>query len=281
MTKYIPVFFLLLAAISCTFSTTNSLSFDDKVATQAAVVMTATALDQLIKNPAVTLEPTTVTLQPTDSSILISTETPALVPTLDTEDPVKSLGQPSWKDDLTNAGNWFSSGSYTSDNTKFKPSGGGITASSTTTSDGLRWYLYYEKKPKDLYVEGKFDISGCSGKDQYGIVFRAPNMQDGYAYFYGFTCDGGYILRKWDASGLSVVVENTTVSSINSGANKSNILGVWAKDDRIRLYANGQFLKEISNSSLNNDGHIGLFINARETPGLTIKLDEISYWLIN
>ena len=71
MTKYISIFLLMLAAISCTFSTTDTLSFDDKVATQAAVAMTATALDQLIKNPTATLEPTV----PTN---LIPTETPAL-----------------------------------------------------------------------------------------------------------------------------------------------------------------------------------------------------------
>lgn len=274
MTKYAPMILLFLIAVSCTFSTTDSLSFDDKVATQAAVAMTATALDQYFKNP-------TATLEPTLPANLLPTESPAPVPTLDNEDPVKSLGQPSWKDDLANAGNWFSSGSFTSDNTEFKPSSGGITATSAKTSDGLRWYLFYEKKPKNIYIEGKFDVSSCSGNDQYGLVFRAPNLQDGFAYFFGLTCSGGYTLRKWDASGLSVLVENTSADSINSGTNKSNILGVWAKDDRIRLYANGQFLKEISNASLNNDGHFGMFINARETPGFTIKLDEISYWLIN
>jgi hypothetical protein len=272
--RKLPLLLLLLVTISCTFTTTESLSFDEKVATQAAVAMTATALDQYFKNPTATLEPIVAT-------VAIPNETLTPVPTLNNEDPVKSLGQPNWKDDLTNAGNWFLSGSFTSDNTEFSPSGGGITATSAKTSDGLRWYLYYEKKPKNIYIEGKFDISGCSGKDQYGIVFRAPNMQDGYAYFYGLTCDGGYTLRKWDTSGLSVVLENTSGSSINAGSNKTNILGVWAKDDRIRLYVNGQFLQEISNSSLNNDGHFGLFINARETPGFTVKLDEISYWLIN
>ena len=274
MTKYIPVLLLLLIAISCTFSTTDTLSFDDKVATQAAVAMTATALDQLIKNP-------TATLEPTVPANLIPTETPAPVPTLDKEDPVKSLSQPSWKDDLSNAGNWFSSGSFTTDNTEFKPSGGGITATSAKTSDGRRWYLFYEKKPKNIYIEAKFDISTCSGKDQYGIAFRAPNMNDNITFLFGVTCDGSFNLSKADPS-ISVLLENTdSGNSINTGSNKSNILGVWAKDDRIRLYVNGQFLKEISNASLNNDGHFGLFINARETPGLTIKLDEISYWLIN
>ena len=274
MTKNIPIIFLMLAAISCTFSTTDTLSFDDKVATQAAVAMTATALDQLIKNP-------TATLEPTAPANLMPTETPALVPTLDKEDPVKSLGQPSWKDDLTNAGNWFSSGSFISDNTEFKPSSGGITATSTKTSDGRRWYLHYEKRPKNVYIEAKFNTSTCSGKDQYGIAFRAPNLEDNITFLFGVTCDGSFSLSKAEPS-ISVLLENTASGdAINTGSNKTNILGVWAKDDRIRLYANGQFLKEISNASLNNDGHFGLFINARETPGFTIKLDEISYWLIN
>ena len=274
MTKKIPVILLLFVAISCTFTTTESLSFDDKVATQAAVAMTATALDQLFKNPAATLEPTA-------SGDLIPTETPTAIPTLSNEDPVKSLGQPNWKDDLTNAGNWFSSGSFTSDNTQFSPSSGGITATSAKTSDGRRWYLYYEKKPKNIYIEAKFDISTCTGKDQYGIAFRAPNLEDNITYLFGVTCDGSFNLSKADPS-ISVLLENTVSgNSINTGSNKTNILGVWAKDDRIRLYANGQFLEEISNSSLNNDGHFGLFIYARETPGFTIKLDEISYWLIN
>ena len=274
MVKKLPLIFLLFVTISCTFTQTDSLSFDDKVATQAAVAFTATALDQFFKNP-------TATPEPTAAANIIPTETLTPTPTLNNDDPVKSLGQPNWKDDLTNAGNWFLSGSFTSDNTEFYPSGGGIVATSTKISDGLRWYLFYEKKPKNIYIEAKFDISACSGKDQYGIVYRAPNMVDGYAYFYGLTCDGGYNLRKWDTSGLSVVLENATGNFINSGSNQTNILGVWAKDDRIRLYANGQFLQEISNTSLNNDGHLGLFINARETPGFTIKLDEISYWLIN
>lgn len=274
MRKIFPLFILLIFTLSCTLTTPETLSFDDKVATQAAVALTATALDQYFRNPTSTQEP----VSPAD---ILPTETLAPTPTLNSDDPVKSLGQPNWKDDLANAGNWFLSSSFTTDNTEFSPSAGGIVATSVKTSDGLRWYLFYEKKPKNIYLEAKFDNSACSGKDQYGIVFRAPNMEDGYAYFYGLTCDGGYNLKKWDSSGLSVLLENAVGDSINTGSNKTNVLGVWAKEDRLRLYANGQFLQEITNSSLINDGHFGLFINAKETPGFTIKMDEISYWLIN
>ena len=272
MIKKIPLFFLLFVTIACTLTIPAAQTFDDKVATQAAVAITATALDLYFKSQTVTPEPITA---------VVPTETVTPSPTLNSEDPVKSLGQPNWKDDLTNAGNWFLSGSFTSDSTEFYPSGGGIVATSASLKDGLRWYLYYEKKPKNIYIEAKYDVTKCSGKDQYGIVFRAPNLLDGYAFFYAVTCDGGYNLRKWDSSGLSVLLENTNGDSINTGSDKTNVLGVWAKDDRIRLYANGQFLQEISNASLSNDGHFGFFINAKETPGFTIKMDEISYWIIN
>jgi hypothetical protein len=272
MGKRLSLLLLVFFLISCTITFPAAQSFDSKVATQASVVLTATALEQYFKSQTSTPEPTPA---------IVPTSTVAAIPTLNSEDPVKSLGQPNWKDDLTNASTWFSSGSFTSGTTKFYPSAGGIVATSASLSDGLRWYLYFEKKPENLYIEAKFDISTCSGNDQYGITFRAPTLEDGFAYFYALTCGGSYNLKKWDSSGLSTLLENTSGNSINSGSNKTNTLGVWAKNNKIRLYANGQFLQEVSDSSLLNDGFFGLFINAKETPGFTIKLDEISYWLIN
>jgi hypothetical protein len=272
MVKRFSLSLLLFFLVSCTITIPAAQSFDSKVATQASVVLTATALDKYLNNQ---------TSTPVPTAFIVPTNTISPTPTLNSEDPVKSLGQPNWKDDLTNASNWFLNGSFTSDNTKFYPSDGGIIATSASLNDGLRWYLYFEKKPKNLYIEAKFDISTCSGNDQYGIAFRAPNLQDGFAYFYAATCGGSYNLRKWDSTGLSTLLENNAGNSINNGSNKTNVLGVWAKDNRIRLYANGQFLQEVSNSSLSNDGFFGLFINAKETPGFTVKLDEISYWLVN
>ena len=123
MIKKFSFLFLFLITISCTFTVPETLSFDDKVATQAAVAFTATALDLYFKNP-------TATPQPTAGTEALPTETPAPTPTLNNEDPVKSLGQPNWKDELSNASNWFSSGSFTSEKTKFYPSDGGIVANS-------------------------------------------------------------------------------------------------------------------------------------------------------
>jgi hypothetical protein len=273
MLKKTPFLFLLFLTISCTLTIPAAKSFDDKVGTQVAVVYTATALEEDNNNQMGTLEPAT---SPEITPTIVFSPSP----TLNNEDPVKSLGQPNWKDDLNNAENWFYSGSYTSGNTEFYPSNGGIVATSASLKDGDRWYVYYEKKPKNIYIEAEIDISTCRGKDQYGIAFRAPNMED-TTYLYGNTCDGSYNLKLHEPTSSSILIDNTISDSINIGSNQTNLLGVWAKDDRIRLYVNGQFLQEISNASLSNDGYFGLFINAKETPGFTIMLDEISYWLIN
>ena len=68
---------------------------------------------------------------------------------------------------------------------------------------------------------------------------------------------------------------------IHKGPNQTNTLGIWIKGPIIRLYVNNNLLEEINDSTLLNSGHFGLFINARQTPGFTINMDEISYWILN
>ena len=256
---------------SCTI-TIPSESFEGKVATQASVVFTATALAEYFSKPTETTEPPG---SPTSESI------PEPSATLSGEDPVKSLVQPNWKDDLSTSKNWnLDSGNVTFGNTTFSHVNGKLQTTGNSTSEGYIWYLSYLKL-KNAYVEAKFDVGACSGKDQYGIVFRAVNYTDGFAYYFSVTCDGNYNLRRWNSSGSTLIIENKFNSAINSGGNKTNVMGIWAKDSRIRLYANGQFLEEINNSDLTGEGHFGLFINAKETPGFTFAMDEIAYWLVN
>jgi hypothetical protein len=39
-------------------------------------------------------------------------------------------------------------------------------------------------------------------------------------------------------------------------------------------------LEEITDTELGQEGHFGIFINAAKTPGFTVRMDEISYWLL-
>jgi len=274
MKRLVTGFLLLVFCIACVVSFDQGNEFEEQVATRAAVAFTATSLANLTQTE--TIAPFTDSTLPT---VTVSVVTPS--PTISLDDPKLNLGQPSYKDDLSVAANWFSSGTeWISDGTTFYADNGYLSAKSDAINQGFRWYLNY-RKPKDAYLEAKFKVESCSGDDQYGLVFRAPSFDQGLAYYYIVTCDGRYDIRRWDQGGSKNLLNFPSSGHINQGSNRENTLGVWFKSDSIRLYMNGSFLQEIQDNSLINDGYFGLFINARQTPGLTVKMDEIAYWLLN
>jgi len=145
--KFRLIPFLLIAASlisACTVNTPSSISFDDKVATQAAVVFTATALAEQFANPTETPQPgADATSQPTQEPTA----------TLPGDDPAKDLGEPDARDTLSNSGIWFSKDTSSFDNefATFTAKSGSISAVSKR-SGGPIWYDYFEKRPSDLYL---------------------------------------------------------------------------------------------------------------------------------
>jgi hypothetical protein len=275
--KSLHLTILLILALfisSCTISPASSLSFDDKVATQAAVVFTATALAEQLSNP-------TSTSQPPAEATAASTPEPTA--TLPGDDPVKDLGEPDARDTLSNSGIWFSKNSTSFENefATFSAKSGSISAVSKR-SGGPIWYDYFEKRPANLYLEGKLVADSCSGNDSYGILFRGQDIAAGPGYFFSVSCNGSYAFYTFGTSGnISYIENNQSDSAINTGSGAENTLGIWADGNRIRLYVNGVFLKEITNSSITGDGYVGFFIWSVNGAGLSVNLDEIAYWSLN
>jgi len=263
---------ILLISLACKLPLEPSLTFEEEVATKAAIALTGTAESQQ-GQPLTdqTVSPPTITAKPDQESATFT-------PTVSTEDPKLNLGQPDWIDTLT-TGNSFGldPGGTTTYYTLIKVENGKLVMTRDTALVGKTWQLAYPR-PKDFYLEAKFENGTCSGDDQYGLVFRADNYTDSFAYYFIITCDGHYDLLKQTTSGSALLLNWKTSDEIHKGSNQTNILGIWADGSIIRMYANGKLLKEINDDSLLNDGHIGLFIDAKKTAGFTIKMDEISYW---
>jgi hypothetical protein len=272
--RFIPIFLIAATLMSaCTINTPSSISFDDKVATQAAVVFTATALAEMFANPTETPQPAAeATSQPT----------PEPTATLPGDDPAKDLGEPDARDTLSNSGIWFkNSNSFDNEFATFTAKSGSISAVSKR-SGGPIWYDYFEKRPSDLYIEGKMIATSCSGNDSYGILFRGKDIGAGPSYFFAVKCNGNYDFYTFGTSNnISYLVNNQSDSAINTGSGATNTLGVWADGKRFRLYVNGVFLKEIENDSLAGDGYVGFFIWSVNGAGLTVELDELAYWDLN
>jgi len=271
MKKTFCFLLLFLTTIACTLSFASP-SFDDKASTQVAVVLTATALDQQLKKPTDTqqMNPEPIVEEPSASPI----PTPS-------DNPKDDLGSPSWQDDLSTGKFWsLEDGDAVFGNTTFSHTNGTMQAQSNTTNEGNIWYLTYLTF-QDAYLEADFNAPNCSGNDQYGLVFRSPDYTSGNAFYFHVTCDGKYDLRKWTAGGSSMLLNMPSSDKLNQGPGSKNTLGIWSKGPIIRLYINGYFIDEVNDSDLINNGHFGIFINAKQTPGLKVQLDRIGYWIIS
>ncbi len=273
MKKTLLLVILFLFSMACTISLPGS-SFDKDVAVGVgvALALTETALQESEDGQSATDTPqpeAEITLTPT------TTRTPPA------DDPKTVLGNSNWRDTLSDGKNWqLESGDVTYGDTTFSHANGKLTAVNSVRGDGMIWYLTYLDF-EDAYLEATFEIEDCSASDQYGLIVRAADYNDGIAYYYIVTCGGQYDLRRWNLSGSTLLLNSLSSDVFNNGSNQSNTLGIWIEGDIIRLYANNQFLTEVQDNSITGEGHFGLFSNAVQTSNFTIHMDEIAYWLID
>lgn len=267
MKKVLLFITILLTVIACTISFPSSSSYDREVETGVAVAFTQTALAAAQQSPAATM-----TLESAVSP------TPTLTQTPPADDPKIQLGDPDWQDDITSDKNWsLAQVNEGIGEDVFTHSKGAIAA---RNSFSFNWILTYFSF-RDAYLEAKFEVDTCSKNDRYGLMARAKDYADGIAYYYTVTCDGHYNLRRVTTSGTTELLDSPSSEALNAGSDQSNTLGMWLKGSTIRLYANNQFLTEINDSQIDVDGHFGFFVNSAQTPGFTVHLDEIAYWLID
>jgi hypothetical protein len=254
----------------------------EPVSSAVAATLTANPLvvpSQSTTTPTNTAAPATPTAtgtpEPTNTPEV--TSTPTILPTSD--DITSSLGPPTWKTTFDDSSSFFQKGtnSYSDDHTSFTVANGVMTVSSFGSPNWVGWRLAYPT-PKNFYLEAYFHTEECSGKDRYGLVFRAPDYESGNGYFFGFSCDGQYVLNTSTDSGISNSIPWSSSDLVLAGSGQNNRLGVWISGDSIKLYANGKLLQEVTNTALAEAGHFGVFIAYAETVNFTVEMDNIAYW---
>lgn len=224
-------------------------SFEQQSASQTAAVPTAT------------LEVASAT--PTATAT--ETQTPTVA--------VSSLGTPTWKDDFSVKKSW-----YLDDDeyTNIDITDGALVMKSLQAASWYGWSLHYNQI-QNFYMEGVINVPTCSAADRYGLVFRSPDYIKGY--FYGLNCSGQYSLSVYNGTKFITIIPWTNSADVRTGANAQNVLGIKAVGDQITLSVNGTELQTVTQSDYNK-GTFGAFIAAVNTPGFTIKMDEIRYWTL-
>jgi hypothetical protein len=187
-----------------------------------------------------------------------------------------NLGTATWTDNLDNANNWYL---LDTANTKFTEGDGKLVMTSINPGSGEEWGLSDKSSMDDYYLQATFITgSACSGLDRYGLLAHAPDPDKGYVF--EFTCDSHYRLYTWDGKNYQALQEWQTSSTIHTGPNQTNIMGIWMKGKTLRLYANGYKLAEFTDSTFDH-GQFGLVIGSINTHNLTVYVDQVAYWKFN
>jgi hypothetical protein len=251
--------------------TSQATATPNLVATQVAILQTNMPTETLTPPPA------TATPEPSPTIAQVG-ETPTLAPPTASptvESALKdSLGQPTWSDTLDSGKGFYL---FENEGTRVTAENGALLLSGLQANDWLGWSLTFSRRPKNFYMEATFITGACSGRDRYGMVFRAPG--DSAGYFYGVTCSGVFELNAANfADGSNRELFSGSNAAILTGANQTNRLGVLTNNEKISLYANDILLQEITDSTFNDNGYFGAFVAANQTAGFTVKLDEIKLW---
>ena len=202
---------------------------------------------------------------PTPTALPYASETP------EPSDPALELGAPTWEDTFDPADGWAL---ISDSHSHFQVLNGQMVMTSYNADYWNSWALT-QPIIEVFYMEVEGSSGTCSGRDRWGLFFRAPDYTQGYLF--GISCDGNYALWVWNGAQEVYLVEWAESPNILKGENQLNKIGVKADGSRISLYANGHFLAEIRDDSFAS-GRFGLFVGAAETPGYTVKVDRIAYW---
>ena len=209
----------------------------------------------------------------TPSGTATPTATPTLTPTatLGANDPRSSLSSPTWHEDFADSSDW---GLYSDVHVRFELGDHELLMTAFNPNFYNGWLLSW-RRDDNFYLEATVEVGACSGRDAFGLMFRAPNASNGYLY--GISCSGEYVLRTWNGEKMSNLVVWTSNSAIPSGPDSTRRIGVWASGDELSLYVDGQFLRQITDSTYTN-GLFGLFISSASTPDFTVRVTAVDYW---
>jgi len=142
----------------------------------------------------------------------------------------------------------------------------------------LGWHTWRVRPPQttDFYLEGKFITQSCANNDQFGLVFRSPNYESGYGYYYALWCNGSLSLARRDDHGTTYLLNNISSPFSLSGSGQINHLGVLARGTHLKLFINDKPVQELDDNSFIS-GFFGVF-TVGYSGNLNVQLDEITLW---
>jgi len=257
-------------------SATSTQSGTEPTSTVFALADSATSLLAATKiSPAATLHPPSTTPKPTIAPSVTSppaaTREIAIPQSVSDLDPTVMPVSVLWMEDFEPT--QFPWG-Y--DRNEFWDSG--IVNGVLRLSMKQRGKLFYSTGPafhlveRDFLYEGDVIVEACTGKDYYGLIFKA-RLPDYYAAT--ITCEGNYRLVRQQND----IYEDLRVAASDAVPDGPGVyrLGVLLQRDGFSLYVNGTYVDRLFVEGLDEvtSGEFGVFARSVESHQLQLEWDNL------
>jgi len=215
------------------------------------------------------------TLPPLPSPVSEATSSPA-----PSETPAPSatptaavpVGEVIFTEDFSQAGQWF-----LGEEDEFRRAAIADGKLSITLKVADRFALIFntQRPARDFYASVMASAAACQFRDRYGLLFRLSD--DANYYQLDVDCDGRYRLSKVVGGTLTALKDWTASDAIHSGG-LVNELGVRAFGPALEVFASGQSLFTVSDSTF-SDGGFGLIAGSGpQSLTYTAEFDDLSVW---
>jgi len=240
-----------------------------------SIILLVICLAACLPDPTSTQEPTaTATMEPSPSSTVewfpptATLEVIATMVVTPTPGIMLELGEIIFEDDFSSPDNWTVPWSERSQINIGNGEINIIINEPGTFSAGTL------EKPdlQDFYAEITANPILCSGRDEYGFLFRVFGR---YQYYrFGLSCDGEVRLDKIVGSGGTVLYPWTRSASVPPGAPSVSKLAVLAVNDQIHIYINGdpQFIVRDQQLIV---GSFGVYARSVGDTALTVSFSDL------
>ncbi len=265
---------LLFAVIfsSCNIPTTDEPA-EDAIATQVAQMLTEAAVETaLAPTETIMPSPTEEKIEETPTETPTPTETATTTPDMD--DPVSRLGNPIFKQDFSgDTSPW----DFESDQALFNTENGTLNLTARANANWHSWRVF-NPSMRNGYVEATIQLTNCSGFDRFGLAVRSTSDGQQF-YFPAVTCDGrwGFFRMATDVN-IQQIIAYREEDRLSDLLNEPVRLGIWMDGSNFTIYINGEEVGTASDNTLTEQGYTGFLIAYANTPGFTVKIDQLQAW---
>ena len=129
----------------------------------------------------------------------------------------------------------------------------------------------------DQYTDVVIEVSSRQfstfNKNAYGIICRASSGNSGSGYYFLIGGDGSYSIRKGRDQKVDALVSWAHSGVIHWGQSR-NLIRVVCVDDYLALYANGEFVTEVRDSTYQS-GYVGFVVAVAEGGVIDVTFDNL------